>query len=183
MIKQQKHLAADLFIIAASVVLAIILVKSGIIYNFIAGMQSLKYLGAFTAGIFFTSAFTTAPATAAFIELSNFNSVYLMALLGGLGALLGDSIIFRFVKQRFASDVDYLLAMSGRQRFAFIFRRRLFRWITATIGALIIASPLPDEIGIALLGISKIKIGRFAAVSFLLNGLGILIIGLIAKAV
>lgn len=183
MIKQQKHLVVDLVIITASVVLAVFLVKSGVIYDFIAGTRSAKYLGAFIAGIFFTSAFTTAPATAAFIELSNFNSVYLMALLGGLGALLGDSVIFRFVKQRFASDVDYLLAMSGRQRLVFIFRRRLFRWITATIGALIIASPLPDEIGIALLGISKIKIGRFAIVSFLLNSLGILIIGLVARAV
>lgn len=174
----------DLFIITASVFAAIILVKSGIIVQILSAAGYAKYIGSFIAGIFFTSAFTTAPATAAFVELSGFNSIIIMALLGGLGALFGDLIIFRFVKDRFAEDIKYLLSLSGWRRLDFIiFHRRLFRWILVFLGALIIASPLPDEIGIAILGISKIKNRNFVIVSYLLNTLGILIIGLLARAI
>lgn len=177
------HLITDLFIIFASALLAIFLIKSGIILQILVETQYLKYIGSFIAGIFFTSAFTTAPATAAFVELAQFNSVIIMALLGGLGALAGDLIIFCFVKDRFSSDIRYLLALKGKQRLHFIFHRKLFRWISVFLGALIIASPLPDEIGIALLGMSKIKNRHFVIVSFVLNTLGILIIGLIARAI
>ena len=177
----RRHLIIDLFIIAATVVVAIFLVKSGVIERLIGATGDLKYMGAFIAGIFFTSAFTSAIATVTFVELAQFNSVFLLAILGGLGALIGDLAIFRFVGNRFNADVQYLLSLSGRQRLYFIFHRRLFRWVAATLGALVIASPLPDEIGIALLGLAKIKIKKFMLVSFVLNTIGILIIVLIAK--
>ncbi|MFH1193630.1 MAG: hypothetical protein V1661_01400 [bacterium] len=182
-INRRRHLALDLFIIFISVFLAIILVKSGVLARALQEVSGLKYIGSFIAGIFFTSAFTTAPATAAFVELSAFNSVFVMAILGGAGALFGDLIIFRFVQNRFSSDIKYLLSLGWKQRFNFILHRRMFRWISIFLGALIIASPVPDEIGIALLGLSKMKSSRFMAVSYILNTLGILIIGLIARAV
>lgn len=179
----RRHLIVDLFIIATSVLIAILLVKSGIIVWILSGAGYAKFIGSFIAGIFFTSAFTTAPAAAAFVELSQFNSIIIMAALGGLGALFGDLVIFRFVKDRFAEDVKYLLSLSGWRRLDFIiFHRRLFRWISVFLGALVIASPLPDEIGIAILGISKIKIRNFIIISYLLNTIGILIIGLLARA-
>lgn len=64
-----------------------------------------------------------------------------------------------------------------------IFRLRIFRWSIAFLGALVIASPLPDELGLMMLGFSKIKTSFFVPISFLLNFLGILVIGLIAKAI
>lgn len=182
--KSRKHLLVDLFIIATSVLAAIFLIKSGIIVQILSAAQYAKYIGSFAAGIFFTSVFTTAPAVAAFVEIAQFNSIVIMALLGGLGAVLGDLIIFHFVKDRFAADVKYLLALRGWRRLDFmIFHRRLFRWISVFLGALVIASPLPDEIGIALLGLSKIKNRNFIFLSYILNTLGILIIGLISRAV
>jgi len=41
------------------------------------------------------------------------------------------------------------------------------------VGALIIISPLPDELGVSLMGISKLKWYRFLLLSFTLNTLGI----------
>lgn len=180
--KKKNHLIIDLFIIAVSVVIAIFLVKSGVIAHFIGATRELKYIGAFIAGIFFTSAFTTAIATAAFIELAEFNSIFPLAILGGLGALLGDFLIFRFVKNRFSIDIKYLLSLSNRQRLYFIFHRRLFRWILVFLGALIIASPLPDEMGIAFFGLARMKTEKFAAISFIFNTIGISIIVLIARS-
>jgi hypothetical protein len=59
---------------------------------------------------------------------------------------------------------------------------RVFRAVMPFLGALIIASPLPDELGLVFLGISKLKTRYFLPLSFVLNFFGILIIGLIAKS-
>ena len=130
---------------------------------------------------FFVSVFTAAPATVALGEIAQSNSVVVVAILGGLGALIGDLVIFRFMKDKVSQDFSYLINISKTERFLSIFKLSLFRWIIPFIGALIIASPLPDEIGVAMLGLSKINNSLFILLSFVLNSAGILIIGLIAK--
>ena len=56
------------------------------------------------------------------------------------------------------------------------------RWLTFLVGALIITSSLPDEFGLALIGISKIRIHYLFITSFLFNALGILVISGIVLA-
>ena len=63
-----------------------------------------------------------------------------------------------------------------------LFKFKFFRWLTWLIGGLIIASPLPDELGISLLGFSKAKTSLFIVLSFVFNFLGILFIGWVARA-
>src|SRR3989344_1259828 len=140
------------------------------------------FRGSFIAGILFVSVFTVAPATIALGEIAQSNSAITVAIIGGLGALIGDLIIFRFVRDRVSQHLFYLIKISKSERLFSIFKLRLFRWIIPFVGALIIASPLPDEIGVAMLGLSKIKNSYFILLSLLLNSAGILIIGLIAKA-
>jgi hypothetical protein len=41
------------------------------------------------------------------------------------------------------------------------------------LGALIIASPLPDEFGLALMGISRMRALVLMPISFVMNALGI----------
>ncbi|HEY4478659.1 MAG TPA: hypothetical protein VI775_02350, partial [Candidatus Paceibacterota bacterium] len=50
------------------------------------------------------------------------------------------------------------------------------KWLSPLIGAFIIASPLPDELGVALLGMSKIRIAVLIPLSFTMNILGIYIL-------
>ena len=97
--------------------------------------------------------------------------------------MIGDLIIFRFVKDRVSEHLSYLIKVSKTERIVSIFKLKLFRWIIPFVGALVIASPLPDEIGVAMLGLSKMKNSYFILLSFLLNSAGILIIGLIAKTI
>ena len=47
------------------------------------------------------------------------------------------------------------------------------KWLSPIIGALIIASPLPDEFGITLLGLSKLKIMVLLPIALVMNMLGI----------
>ena len=181
--KHQSHFIQDLVIIALSVLIAIILVKTDILIDILTSSKELERFGSFIAGMFFTSIFTTAPAIVTLGEIARVNSLFLTALFGALGAIIGDLVIFRFVRDRFVEDLKKLLKhSSGVQRLKFLFRLKFFRWFTIFLGGLIIASPLPDELGISLLGFSKMKTNLFIPLSFIFNFIGIYAIGLVARS-
>lgn len=180
--KRRNILIHDILIIAISVLIAVILAKTGAFKEILVLTKEIKLMGSFVAGIFFVSIFTTAPATVALAQISQSNSIILVSLLGGLGAMFGDLIIFRFAKNNLSGDLIYLSQKSGFKKFTAIFRTKFFRWVIPFIGALIVASPLPDELGLVLMGVSKIKSSSFILISFLLNTTGILIIGIISKS-
>ena len=177
------NLVRDFGIIVLSILIAIILGKTGVLERLITSTQELRFIGSFVAGILFASVFTAAPATIALGEIAQSNSVITVALIGGLGALIGDLLIFRFVKDKLSEDLLNLIKTSKSERLTSMTKIKGLKWVVPLIGALIIASPLPDEIGIAMLGLSKMKNSLFIPLSFALNSAGILVIGLISKAV
>lgn len=179
---ENKHnnLMRDLGIIILSVIIAVIIVKTGILKDLFANAQEWKFIGSLMAGIFFVSVFTVAPATVVLIESARISSLLEVAFFGGIGALIGDLLIFRFIKDSLTEDIAYLIKITKQERFIKIFQLKLFKWMIPFLGALIIASPFPDELGLAMMGLSKMKTSLFILISFLLNFFGILIIGLIA---
>src|SRR3989344_1382770 len=180
----QYNLFRDLAILTFSITLAIILVKTGTLINILSSSRELSLIGIFVAGFFFTSIFTTAPAIIALGELATFNPLLLVAVLGGLGALVGDLIIFKFVRDRLSEDLTFAVTRFTRKdRIKHLLKSRLFKWLTLSIGAVIIASPLPDELGISLMGLSKLKTTAFVPLSFVLNSIGIALVGLAARAI
>lgn len=179
--KQKKQFIQDLIIVAISIYIAVFLTQAGILSSFIDSLQGYEYLGILLAGLFFTSVFTTAPAIALLVQFSHTTNPAILAIIGGLGSVLGDYIIFKFVKDRVSQDLEYLLSTPQTKRFATIFQTRLFKFFAPFLGALIIASPLPDELGVTILGMSKISDKNFFPISFILNGLGILIIAIVAN--
>ena len=174
---------SDLSIILVSILVAVILVKAHVITRLLDGIENLEWLGSFVAGLFFTSVFTTAPAIVALGEIARANSLWTTALFGAAGAVIGDMFIFSFMRDRFSEHLMELLKHEGMgKRFRAVFRLRSFKWLTFLLAGLIIASPLPDEIGISLLGFSKMKLSRFLVLSFVVNTIGILLIGFAARA-
>ncbi|MST04331.1 MAG: hypothetical protein EXS49_02065 [Candidatus Pacebacteria bacterium] len=181
--RQKNFLLQDLAIIALSVVVALVLLKTGILVKILASTQELKLLGSFIAGMFFTSVFTTAPAIVALGEIARINPIIPTAIFGAMGAVVGDLIIFRFFRDRFSEHLMELIKHQGAgKRIKALFRLRSFRFLTFLIGGFIIASPLPDELGISLLGFSKMRISWFIPLSLTFNFIGILCIGLVARA-
>lgn len=180
--QEKRDLFQDLAIIFFSIVIALFLVKSNVLIDVLESSQKLKWFGSFLAGMFFTSILTTVPATVTLGEIAQNNSLWLTALFGGLGAVVGDLIIFRFVRDRVGEHLQGLLGhQTVSQRFKALFRFKTMRWLTFLAGGLIIASPLPDELGIGLLGFSKTKTALFLPLSFACNFIGILIVGLAAR--
>jgi len=181
MVMKRRHLLQDLGIVALSIVISIIGFENGFVERILGSFGELEYLGVFVAGMFFTSMFTTAPAMLVLGVFAQTISPAVIVLLGAVGAVVGDYLIFLFVKDRISSDVSYLLSIAKRKRFPHIFSTKLFRSVAPLLGAVIIASPLPDEIGVAMLGLTKVKSKAFFLVSFVGNAVGILLIVWVAR--
>lgn len=172
----------NILFLALGILAAFFLAKSGLVETFLAGTKEMAVLGSFFGGLFFTSIFTVAPATVVLGELAQTHSLYAIALIGGLGALIGDLILYRFLKSRLGDEVNLIINNSRNGRLRRIFHLRIVRWVLAFIGALIVASPLPDEIGLALMGISQLRLKALVPISFVFNTLGIFIVGLAARS-
>ncbi|MBI1935945.1 hypothetical protein HYS31_05880 [Candidatus Woesearchaeota archaeon] len=144
---------------------------------------SLGFFGTFLAGILFTYGFTAAPATAIFLIIAKEQNILLAGLIGGLGALLGDLFIFNFIRSSFRNEVKKL----HREKLVMYISHKtpslIKRYLLPAVAGFIIASPLPDEIGVTMLAASKsISAKVFSVISYVLNTMGIFIVLLIGKS-
>ncbi len=178
--KAKKNLFIDLLVLFVSVAFAIWLGTSGAIDSLLSATSSTQVFGALIGGLFFTSIFTTAPSIIVLSEIAQRSSVMETAIFGAIGALAGDMIMFKFLRDRLAKDFYSLFGMSMRSEMSHI-RLLRFRWLITLLGGLIIASPFPDELGLAILGFSNTRTRWVVPVSFICNFLGILAIGLIVS--
>src|SRR5262249_43219313 len=87
-----------------------------------------------------------------------------------------DPLHFRARPTDRASDRS-LQSQSRMAAFLLIVRSSRLRWLSFFVGGLIIASPLPDELGIGLLGVARLRTAWFVLLSYAFNFLGILAIG------
>ena len=176
-------LLRDIFLIAGSVAIAVTFVQSGFLSAILDSSRNFFPLEAFIAGVFFTSIFTTAPAIVALGHIAQGHSVILTALVGAAGAVIGDLIIFRFMRDEFSEHLlEVIESKKLKVRLRALRRVRLFRWFSFLTAGLILASPLPDELGISILGFTKPRLSFFIPFSYLFNFLGILVIGLFAQS-
>ncbi len=84
------------------------------------------------------------------------------------------------MKDKVAEELIPIFQSIGGNHIRKLFHTPYFAWFIPIIGAVIIASPLPDEIGVSILGISKMKNWKFLLLSFFLNTVGIFIIVTVA---
>ena len=178
--KKEKRLVVDFSLIGVFIILAILTSRLGIIKQLIDYFSNWPILSVFFSGLFFTSAFTTAFAIAFFVELGGSLNIFVTALIGGVGAVVGDFILFYFIKDRFSDDV-MSLAGNSKRKIRTLFKSKLFKIFSPFVAGLIIASPLPDELGISLLGFGKAKTRNFLIFSFLANCIGIFLINGIGR--
>lgn len=175
-----RRLKRDAIIIVLSIIAAIYASKSGAVDTVFLVSPESVLIGTFLAGLLFTSLFTTPIAIAMFVSISPETNIVVMALLGAAGSVIGDLLLFGLIRHTFRDDVEHLLSIRKLHRIVAIFHRRMFRWVLPFVGALIIASPLPDELGIGLMGVSRMKASTLIAVSYVMNTIGIFLIGLAA---
>lgn len=171
-------------LLATSLLLLFLFADSAIVETVLQRFGGHGYLGAFVAGVFFVSTFTVAPATVLLFHIAQEGFGLLgIALAAGAGSVLGDLLIFRFFKRHLFSEAAPLLAQAKRTPLHALFHSPHFGWLTPLLGALIIASPLPDEIGIGFMGVTKITQWQFILLTYVLNASGIWAILSLAQAI
>lgn len=149
----------------------------------ISKVGSFGYFGALITGIFFVSIFTVAPAVAVLYHLAQILNPWGIAIMAGLGAMIGDYIIFRFIRDRIFDELQPLFDKFGGTLIKKLFFTPYFSWLLPIFGAVVIASPIPDEVGVSMMGASKIKGWQFILITFALNAIGIFLIVTLARSI
>ncbi|OGG11712.1 hypothetical protein A2Z00_03650 [Candidatus Gottesmanbacteria bacterium RBG_13_45_10] len=170
------HKYTNLTLVGISIIVALTLSRVEGFHALFLHLGTFGYLGAFFAGMLFVSTFTVATGALMLLLLAETYSHIEIGLIAGLGAVIGDLFIFHVVKDNLLEELSDLYHQFGGKHFTHILHTAYFRWSLPVIGAIIIASPLPDELGVSLMGISKMNTYRFALVSYLLNSAGIFLI-------
>lgn len=171
----KPHFGRDILIIATSISLAVFLAQTDAIPRFMALIGSVP-LEAIITGFFFTSLLTITPAGVAFAEMAHTVPTLQLAAWGAAGAVVGDLVLFLFVRDALSDDIMSMLRGSWVRKLKALFRTPLLSWAVPVAGALVIASPLPDEVGLAMLGLSKTDLRFLIPVSYAMNFLGILLV-------
>ena len=145
------------------------------------------YLSIFIAGCLFSYGFTAPFAVGIFLSLANYVNPWLAAPLAGLGSLLSDLFIFIWIRSSFKDEFERLLLTRPLQALKLFLQDHLqtsFRkYLLWSVAGFIIASPLPDEIGVTLLsGFSRINKLVFSLIGFSANTIGVGTILLLGRA-
>ncbi len=156
-----------------SIFIFILFADSPVIKGAITHVGEWGYVGAVIAGMFSVMTFTVAPALVVLYYLSERLNIIELMLLAGFGSVLGDFLIFSFFKDKVFVELEPIITRLSRRPFMHIFHSPYFAWMTPVAGALIIASPFPDELGVTLLSASKLKKWQFVLLSFVLNSVGL----------
>ena len=180
--QQRRHILVDVVLIGLSILAALLASRAGIIDQLLYSIGTTRALESLITGLFFTSAFTTAFSIVAISKLAVGASALWIAFFGAIGAVLGDALLLTLMRGRLSSDIKAMLGRNTVGKIKHILRARLFRSFSPFIGALILASPLPDEFGLALFGLSSLSRNYFILFSFLANFVGILVIATVAQA-
>lgn len=149
--------------------------------QFISQIGAFGYIGAFIVGVFFVSTFTVVPASVVLFHLAQLDNPYIVAFVAGLGAMIGDQLVYLFIKDKLFEEWRFFFRKLKFNKVKKLFHSPYFAWVLPLFGAIIIASPLPDELGVGLMGASKIKKGQFLFLTFILNTVGILLIVLSSR--
>lgn len=167
----------NLTIAAIGIVVAIILSRNEALHGFLLHLGGFGYIGAFIAGVMFVSTFTVATSALVLLTLAETLSPIQIGLVAGLGAVVGDMVIFRFIEDDLTSEIVGLYSLvDSRKYLERLLHSQYFNWSLPLIGAVIIASPLPDEMGISLMNLSRMSTTKFIFVSYILNSIGIFLV-------
>ncbi len=172
----RKELYKLIGIFLVGVVITIVIYQLSLLEHILQLLLQLGPLGPLIAGAFFVPTVTIATGGSLLSSLSETQNIAYVALWGGLGGAIGDFLFFHIIKnirRRLSRDTGSHKIVSIPHIFSRIEHSPLGRFMLPALGAIIIASPLPDEIGIALLGISNMKRFYFFLLSFTLNTIGI----------
>ena len=110
------------------IILAIYLSQVEVFHQFLLHLGTLGYLGAFLAGILFVSTFTVGTGMLILFTLAQNLHPLEIAILAGLGAVLGDLIIFHLVKDHLTSEMKSIYNNLGGKHLSKLLHTKYFNF-------------------------------------------------------
>ena len=150
-------------------------------FHFHSIIERLGYAGTFFAGIFLPFGLTFGPAAAVLILAGKNQNFLISSAVACTGALIGSYTIFSVVKLSFETELKKLSSSRLFSKATTFFEKKipLFvrRYILPVFAGIIVATPLPEELGVALVAASQnISVPIFYLVSFFFSTFGIFIL-------
>src|SRR3989344_1762667 len=105
----QKWKYPYLTAVLISILIAIILLQNQAFKDWLLNLGSLEYIGALVAGALFVSSFTVAISTVVIAIMTENINPMALALIGGVGAVMGDYLVFKLVRSRLSEEVTALI--------------------------------------------------------------------------
>ncbi len=150
-------------------------------------LSSIGYLGSFITGLLFSYGFSAGPATALFLVLAKQQDIVLASFIGAVGAVIGDYVIFRLIRVSFKDEIKDFEKEKMMRKVENIGNKlpiKMKHFLIIIFAEMIIGSPLPDELGVAILSLdTKISKKIFVVLSFAFHFIGILVIMLIGRVI
>lgn len=169
-----------LLILILSIMFAYYIFGLPSVKDYVSGLGQYNYLSDLIAGILFSFGFTT-PFSIGYIITAHSQSIILTSLIAGIGSVLGDLIIFKTIKISFMDEFKELEKKKALQKIGNIIKNNphvlIRHYLIYIFAGIILASPLPDELGVSLLaGLTTIKPKIFAIISLILHVIGFYVI-------
>ena len=141
---------------------------------------SVNILSVFIAGIFFAFGFL-APFATGFFILIDPSSILFASIVASFGTLLGDLLIFKTIKISVLDEFERLEKSTAIKELNHLIDKSALHkakiYLYYSFIGIVIASPLPDELGVSMVaGVTKIKFRTLAVISYLLHFVGFLIL-------
>jgi hypothetical protein len=157
--KQNRFKYPKLAALAVTIAFAVILFYEARHYApFHDFLVSLGYVGTFFCGILYAFGFTSAPATAILLVIAKEQSFLTALAIAGMGALLGDALIYLFIKHSFSDELHKLKRERVMRQIVAAEKKmlgRYYRHIFPAFAGILIASPLPTEMGVTMMASAK----------------------------
>ncbi len=166
-----------LFLLLLSMVLAYYLFKQPVILNWISGLNNLGYFGSFIAGLLLPTGFSSVLGVGFFLT-AKLENLFLAVLIGGVGCMIADLLIFKLIKISFASELKQLEKTKIIHKIEKIVNKNkhilILHYLLYIFAGIILATPLPDEVGVSMLaGLTTIRPFKLAIISLLIHSTSI----------
>lgn len=169
-----------LFLLIISIALAYYIFSRPYVAEWISGLSILSYFGIFIGGLFLAFGFS-APFAIGFLITAQPESILLATLIGGFGAMVSDMIIFKAIKFSFMNEFNQIKKTNTIKRINKIIKNNkhiiIKHYLLYIFAGVMIATPLPDEVGVSMLaGLTSIKPKKLAIISLILHSIAVLLI-------
>ncbi|OGJ12448.1 hypothetical protein A3K82_02830 [Candidatus Pacearchaeota archaeon RBG_19FT_COMBO_34_9] len=162
-----------LFLLIIFIILAYYLFTRPFVSEWFNSVQRFSYVGILFAG-FLTALGFTAPFGIGLLTKMIPSNILIGALIGGIGATIADMFIFKTIKFSFMDEFKRLKKTRIIKKIEEIVKKKkqvlVHHYLLYIFAGIILATPLPDELGVSMLaGLTTIKPLKLAIIGFLLH--------------